>query len=480
MKKIIKIYFFQKHKIQNMLNNFIYDFKVKSKKIEKKEVKSNIVIDLIVPLYNTPIKYFEQMLQSVIKQNYKNWNLILVDASNNGNIKEFLDRKEILIDKRIKYFHIENNLGIAQNTNYGLEKCSGDYIGFLDHDDFLELDALSLIVTEIENNSKIEVIYTNEDKYNSNTNKYELPYNKTDLDMLKLRCNNYICHFLIFSRELYKKIGGEDSKFDGAQDYDFILRAIEKAKVVKHLQKTVYHWRIHSHSTAGNPNSKIEAYENGRLALINHFNRQGILASVIQSPYYGYYQIRYLESIPNKNNICIVFGVEDIKKINLTIQMENTFDSIIFYTNDNTYYDYKNNKIRNSIEFGRYDYCCFVNSKLLKNELVHIIKNSINMMNQNKISATSIYTYNKLGIVSKKVNLCINKSFHYKEVLPNGENILPRKVDKIRVNCTLVKLSDIVIELNQFINLTCNCSKIFKEDFKENSLLYLLPEYSEL
>ena len=264
---------------------------------------------ILVPAYETNPIYLIDLLESVTEQSYKNWELIIADGSKTGIVRRTIeDYKESLDNSAlascIKYIPLSENGGISENTNAALDAASGEYIGLLDHDDILEKDALYEIMKVLEANlyeennvytNKIKVIYTDEDKTNADNTEYFCPHYKPDFNMDLLRSNNYICHFLVVRTSLARKVGGFNSDYDGAQDYDFILRLVENIPVsaIYHIDKVLYHWRCHSKSTASNPDSKLYAYESGKRAVTSHLKRKGINAEVSDTKHLGFYRVRY-------------------------------------------------------------------------------------------------------------------------------------------------------------------------------------------
>lgn len=145
------------------------------------------------------------MIDSVRQQSYSNWELIIGNASpENSNMSVVLDHY-IRLDNRIKVINIKSNHGIAQNTNIALAAATGEFIGFMDHDDILAPDALFEFVLKLESDSKIDFIYTDEDKVTTDSNKYFQPHFKPDFNLDLLRSNNYICHFLRYEKQLLNK-----------------------------------------------------------------------------------------------------------------------------------------------------------------------------------------------------------------------------------------------------------------------------------
>lgn len=293
---------FEKHKVSQ-------DVLAVQRKSVFKEGKP--LISVLVPAYNTPQDYLRQLVDSVLAQSYSNWELCIADASPIGEelvsvVKQVLDEYS---DARIRYQHLEENLGIAENTNQALAMANGDYIGLLDHDDLLEPDVLFEVVSELLKGA--ELVYTDEDKVLEDLSEYYAPHFKPDFSIDLLRSNNYITHFTVVKMDIVEAIGGFRKEFDGAQDYDFILRCIEKTDKIKHIPKVLYHWRMHENSTAANQGSKQYAFDAGKKAVEAHLERCGVDATVETTDALGFYRVKYKVKgnplvsiiIPNKDNV---------------------------------------------------------------------------------------------------------------------------------------------------------------------------------
>lgn len=285
----------------------------KQRKQEKK-FSYRPLISIVVPTFQTPEQYLAEMLESVYHQSYSNWQLCIADASLSEEVKSFVEKFiQERRETRIIYKHLEENLGIAENTNAGLEMATGEWIGLLDHDDLLAPEALFEMVSKMNQDSEFEVIYSDEDKITEEKKGewvHSQPHFKPDFSIDLLRSNNYITHFLCVKRNVLEQIGGFRREFDGAQDYDFILRCTEVAKKVGHVSKVLYHWRVHSSSTSDNPMSKKYAYDAGQRAIEEHLKRMGQQGTVTQRKFFGFYQVRYQVQgyplvsilIPNKDH----------------------------------------------------------------------------------------------------------------------------------------------------------------------------------
>lgn len=261
---------------------------------------------IIVPLFCTPLAFFEYMYASVCAQSYERWQLVLVNASPPDS--KLTRRLKNLTDKRVVLIQTKNE-GIAHNTNVGILAAAGDYLCFLDHDDALARDALFAYAQEIESHPTCDLIYCDEDRF---TGRMEVrtPFFKPDYSPELLRAHNYITHFLCVSKTAQERIGLMDARFDGAQDYDFILRISECARCISHIPRVLYHWRIHAGSTSAHPQSKSYASEAGRAALQAHCDRIGMQAYVHQTSYPFAYQVIHRRGdfggvdivIPTKDN----------------------------------------------------------------------------------------------------------------------------------------------------------------------------------
>lgn len=269
------------------------------------------LISILVPVYNTPESFLKQMIQSVRAQTYGNWELCIANA-NPGN-KEVGDILRIASEKdqRIRVTDVPENEGIAQNTNAALKIASGEYVGLLDHDDLLTKDALYEVVKALNQQEKPEMLYSDEDKVTTDLTEHFQPYMKPDFNLDLLRSNNYICHFFVAKKSLIEDVGAFRGEFNGAQDYDLILRCSEKAAGIAHIPRILYHWRVHKASTADNPASKIYAFDAGKRAIEEHLKRCGQDGEVSHAKDLGYYRVKYKVKgsplvsiiIPNKDEV---------------------------------------------------------------------------------------------------------------------------------------------------------------------------------
>ncbi len=293
----------------------------KEELMRQREVEFSVqpLISIVVPTYQTPIPFLKDMIDSVRKQSYEKWELCIADGSSNGDendtkvirVREELNRYS-MEDKRIKVVYLEENQGIAENTNQALALATGEYIGLFDHDDMLTPDALYEIVKAI-NDYDYDVLYTDEDKISEDSHDYKKPVFKPDYSPELLCANNYITHFFVAKKSIVDRLGGFRKEYDGSQDYDFIFRCVELAKKVGHVSKVLYHWRMHGGSVAGDPTSKMYAYDAGKKAIQSHYERVGIQANVEHMERLGLYHTEY-KMIKQPLISVIIYGEDDEKK----------------------------------------------------------------------------------------------------------------------------------------------------------------------
>ncbi len=274
---------------------------------------SNYKFSILIPVYRPDAKFFTLMLDSIVAQTYDNWQICLADGSGDGYTVENVVKPyvEKYGEDKVKYIKLENNLGIAENTNAAMRMADGDFIVFGDHDDELHPTALFECMRELERYPQADFIYSDEDKIIEATGHHTEAHFKSDLNMELLRSNNYICHLSVVKKSLADKVGGLYTQFNGSQDHDYVLRCVEKAECVRHIPRILYHWRINDNSTAKSASTKTYANTAGVNAVSAHLKRMGIDGEVKNGVAPGFYDIRYKLTekplvsviIPNKDHL---------------------------------------------------------------------------------------------------------------------------------------------------------------------------------
>lgn len=310
-----------RHKLQGLDNDYDYaEWYNLTKPTEEELAKQRKMVfpyqpklSIAIPAYKTPEKYLREMLDSLLAQTYVNWEVCLVNGSPKGEgiIVDRVMKQYCEQGHRFRYKNLEENRGIAGNTNAAIEMISGDFLVLADHDDTLPEYALFEVVAAINDHPQCEVIYSDEDKLDMDGGALFDPHFKPDFNQDLLTSVNYICHLFVVKKELLERVGGFRQEFDGAQDYDFIFRCTEGAQEIHHIPKVLYHWRCHQNSTASNPASKLYAFEAGSRAIMAHYERLGIPAEKVEKGVdYGIYHTTFVIQgqplvsvvIPNKDH----------------------------------------------------------------------------------------------------------------------------------------------------------------------------------
>lgn len=316
-------------------------------------------ISIIVPTYKTPINFLREMIDSVVDQTYSNWELCIADGSEGDAAVEAELEKYAKQDDRIKYTLLEKNEGISGNTNAALELATGEYVGLFDHDDILAPNALYEVVKALQE-KEYDILYTDEDKITGDGKEHNDPNFKPDFSMDLFCSHNYITHFFVVKTNIIKEIGGFRPEYDGSQDYDLMFRCIENADSIKHIPMILYHWRIHMNSVAGDPASKMYAYDAGKRAIEDHFKRIGVKAKVEHTGLWGMYHVIYetpgnpLVSIiiPNKDHTddldkCVksIINKSEYKNIEFIIVENNSTEDKTFAYYEKLQKEYENVKV---------------------------------------------------------------------------------------------------------------------------------------
>ena len=303
-----------------------------AKKQRETTFERMVKISILVPLYNTPLKFLDEMIGSVIAQTYENWELCLADGSDHDHDEvqtrclEYASK-----DKRIIYKRLEKNEGIAGNTNRCYEMATGEYIGLFDHDDILHPAALYEYVKVI-NEQGADYIYCDETTFKGDSidNMITLHF-KPDFAPDNLRANNYICHFSVFSRELLEGTELFRSGFDGSQDHDMILRLTANAKKIVHVPKLLYYWRSHKASVASDISAKPYAIAAAKGAVADHLTRSGFKNFEIKSTraFDTIFEIKY--EICSEDKISILIPnkdhIDDLRRCIDSIRERTTYDN---------------------------------------------------------------------------------------------------------------------------------------------------------
>lgn len=248
-------------------------------------------ISVVTPVYNTDPRYLRACIESVRAQVYPHWELCLCDdASQREDTRAVL--REYDGDARIKVRFLDRNSNISAASNGALEMATGDYIALLDHDDELTPDALFHVAAFLNAQPGADMVYSDEDKLDTSGGRCD-PYFKPDWSPEHFLGTMYTCHLMVVRHAVLKEIGGFREGYEGAQDYDVVLRLMERTDRIHHLPRILYHWRKLAGSAASANAAKPWALDAGRRALEDRVRRNGGGAEVHPGAAPGLFRIKY-------------------------------------------------------------------------------------------------------------------------------------------------------------------------------------------
>ncbi len=409
-----------RRKLSRLVGGFVVRYKISGRR-RKNEMATafskNIKFSIVVPLYNTPVKFLREMINSVQNQTYSNWQLCLADGSDDQHnyVGECV---KSIIDPRICYKKLDENKGIADNTNECIAMAEGDFIALFDHDDLLHPSALYEVAKAVEEQNA-DFVYTDEVTFVGKPGNITIYNFKPDYSPDTLRSYNYICHFTAFSKELLDVVGGFNSEYDGSQDYDLILRLTEKAKNIVHISKALYFWRSHKASVASDVSAKPYVVDSAKRALAAHLERIGLVGVVEDAIVPTTYKMQYdiignpLVSIiiPNKDHS------DDLEKCLSSVYEKTTYKNfeIIVVENNSTeqetfeYYSQAQSKYNNLkviIWEKGFNYSAINNfaESQAKGEYVLLLNNDIEVITPDWIEQMLMFAQRKdVGAVGAKL-----------------------------------------------------------------------------
>ena len=377
-------------------------------------------ISVVVPLYNTPLPFLKQMIESVTGQSYPNWQLVLADASDEAHAQVgAVARRYAAKDSRITYKKLAENQGIAGNTNQGFALATGDWLTLLDHDDVLYRNALYEVAKAAAEGA--DFVYSDEIVLSADL-KHLVDYHfKPDFEPDYLRGCNYITHLAAFSRGLFEATGGgERAEYDGSQDFELILRLTEKAKKIVHIPYALYIWRSHAASTASSMDAKPYALAAGERALNDHLKRVGLAGEATRIPGCpGAYRVRYELTgtplisimIPNKDH------VEDLSRCLESLYQYAGYDrfEVIVIENNSTdpatfaYYEKAKQQFANLqvVQYeGEFNFSAINNfgRKFAKGEQLLLLNNDVELLSEGFLAEMLMYSQRPdVGCVGAKL-----------------------------------------------------------------------------
>ncbi len=209
-------------------------------------------ISVVMPVFNTPERYLREAIESIQKQLYPFWELCIVDdCSSDSRVREVILEYVSADPQRITSHFLEQRSGISLATNAAVQRATGEFIGFCDHDDVLREHALFVVAQELQARRDCALIFSDEDRLSPQGLRHK-PYFKSGWNPELMLAHNAVCHFMVVSAAVYHRVGGMQSTYNGAQDWDFVFRIAEllTPQQILHIPQILYHWREIPGSTA--------------------------------------------------------------------------------------------------------------------------------------------------------------------------------------------------------------------------------------
>jgi O-antigen biosynthesis protein len=247
-------------------------------RVDARSFASQPLVSIITPVFDTPVSWLGDAVDSVLKQVYENWELLLIDDGSTATDLLRALPGVAARDPRIRLVRLESHQGISAALNRGVDLAEGQWLTFLDHDDVLESDALFQNVELLQENPELDLIYSDEDKLTEQG--LDSPILKPDWSPDFFLSCNYLCHMIFLRRDLVREVGGFQPQFDGSQDYDLLLRVSERTDRIHHLPRVLYHWRRSENSSASDVRQKPGQLEASWRAIEAHLKRRGEQALV--------------------------------------------------------------------------------------------------------------------------------------------------------------------------------------------------------
>jgi GT2 family glycosyltransferase len=252
------------------------------------------LISVILPIYNTPIHFLTEAIGSIQNQIYTHWELCIVDdCSPDPTLAPAMEALAAQ-DPRIRFQRREENGHISAASNSAIDLATGTWLAFLDHDDILAEAALALFALKIAEDPELGVIYSDKDKITEGGQRLE-PFFKTEFDPLLLLAQNYLCHLAMYRKDLVDAVGGFRLGYEGSQDWDLALRVTETLprQRIAHIPRVLYHWRIHSGSTAGSLSAKSYAADAGERSVRDQLERLATPGQIIPVLSTGWNRVKW-------------------------------------------------------------------------------------------------------------------------------------------------------------------------------------------
>ena len=229
-------------------------------------MKKNNLVSVVVPVYNTE-DFIDRCLDSIVNQTYKNIEILVIDdGSRDSSSKKCKEWEEK--DNRIRFFHKENG-GLSDARNFAIDRMNGEYVTFIDSDDFVTNDFVETMLNLIQKNDSDISVCINTLYYEDGTLKHAYPNHngkkiitKSNFEMLEemLYQKSFDTEACIkmFKSELFDDVRFPNGKL--YEDLDTVYKIFLKSKKISYINKEMYYYFKRSSSIVGKPFDKKDMY----------------------------------------------------------------------------------------------------------------------------------------------------------------------------------------------------------------------------
>ena len=439
-------------------------------------------ISVLIPVYKVKTDYFRECLQSVANQIYDNWEMCIVDdCSNDAAIDQVVKDFQQRYPGRVKYSKNEKNSHISITSNNCLALASGEYVALLDHDDRLYPNSLAEVVRYINVKQKPDILYSDERTVDESGEMRHDAFRKPDFSPFMHLCMNYTTHLSVYRTELLRQIGGFRKGFEGSQDHDLMLRAVEGSrKPVVHIPFCLYQWRAHPESTAASISSKPYAAIAGEKAVSEALERRGRPAQVVYEPDTHHYRLSFkiLEGnplvsiiIPNKDSLklleaCLrsVYEKSTYRNFEILIVDNGSVDpSVLVYYKE---LKEKHSNINVILEKHYFNFGKMVNRGVreAKGTYVVLLNNDTEVVDANWIEEMlGLAQFPEIGAVGSKL-LYPDRTIQHAGILLTGRRIAEHKGIQLPEKHTLY--CNIMNTIHECSAVSAACLMIRKEKYE--------------
>jgi GT2 family glycosyltransferase len=259
---------------------------------EAKKFHYSPLISIVTTVSDIPEKVLREFLDSVRAQIYPNWELCLAipkqGDSSIAALVETLSRE----NHRIKFKEWAKNLGASAAANAAISLATGEFIAFVESHALLSPDSFYWNIKMLQDHRDADLIYSDEDKLDPRGNRCE-PFFKPDWSPDLLLSVNYIGDSFVVRNQVLKDLGGLRNEYNGSQNYDLILRLVERTKRILHIPRVLFHDRSRPDSGASSAEVSSQAQISAERSISDYLKRNQIQARVEPGFTPGRWQVRY-------------------------------------------------------------------------------------------------------------------------------------------------------------------------------------------